>query len=435
MEKIKIILENQFSDFKTFAGKTIFYASSVWSIDKTCTLDLNKLKKNEIYRDKIKATFAYCAMNYSSSYVRKMYFSLLHYEKEVRKDSITFSLSEISNYFSKPDFDNYTHLETMKYFLKKFDFIFPSVLSEKAIEFIDNVKIKKPDQMKSVKTHDYKNGPFNKQQMKEIIKVSAMCYENQELSLLDYMILTLLAYSGRRPIQMVQLRIKDLISFNERYFVNFPRVKQRRKYRTEFSKVEIPESLYIHLLFLSQQTSGIIMEMLNVNLKEEQIKNLPLFINITPFKRGDFNMTNYLNEDHCMVSKHIGNRLISVFLKLSKRSNVNFGSINARRFRYTLGTKAAERGFSSSAIAKALDHTTTRSVMAYVHNSVNNGVKLNKEMNSSMLSLAGLFTQEDIMNDELTKIALLIKRYLSNENSYSRSHEMDELIFRFMNDI
>ncbi|WP_080669859.1 site-specific integrase [Pantoea agglomerans] len=435
MEKIKTILENQFSDFKTSDGNTIFYASSIWSVDKNFTLDLNRLKKNEIYRDKIKATFAYCAMNYSASYVRKMYFSLLHYEKEVTTDSITFSLGEVRSYFSKPDFDNYTHLETIKYFLKKFDFIFPDVLSEKTIEFIDNVKIKKPDQMKSVKTHDYKNGPFNNQQMNEIIKISAICYENEELSLLDYMILTLLAYSGRRPIQMVQLRVKDLISFNERYFVNFPRVKQRRKHRTEFSKVEIPESLYIHLVFLSQQTSKIIMEMLNVSLKEEQIKNLPLFINITPFRLGGFNMTNYLNEDHCMVSKHIGNRLISVFIKLSKRSKVNFGSINARRFRYTLGTKAAERGFSSSAIAKALDHTTTRSVMAYVHNSVNNGVKLNKEMNSSMLSLAGLFTKEDIMNDELTKIALLLKRYLSNENSHSRSHEMDEIIFRFMNDI
>lgn len=435
MEKLKIILENQFSDFKTYSGKTISYASSVWVIDKDFTLDLNRLKKNEIHRDKIKATFAYCSMNYSSSYVRKMFFSLLHYEREVRTDSITFSLNEVSSYFSRPDFDNYTHLETMKYFLEKFDFIYPSLLCEKTIEFLNRVKIKKPDKMKNIKTHDYKNGPFNNQQMKEIIKVSAMCYENEELSLLDYMILTLLAYSGRRPIQIVQLRIKDLISFNEKYFVNFPRVKQRGKHRTEFSKVEIPESLYIHLDFLSQQTSKIIMEMLNVNLKEEQIKNLPLFINITPFRQGGFNMTNYLNEDHCMVSKHIGNRLISVFIKLSKRSKVNFGSINARRFRYTLGTKAAERGFSSSAIAKALDHTTTRSVMAYVHNSVNNGVKVNKEMNSSMLSLAGLFTQEDLMNDELTKIASLLKEYLSNKNAHNRSDEMDELILNFMNNI
>ncbi|MGK3138689.1 tyrosine-type recombinase/integrase [Pantoea trifolii] len=434
MEKLKVILENQFSDFKTFAGKTIFYASSIWVIDKTFTLDLKRLKKNEIHRDKIKATFAYCSMNYSSSYVRKMFFSLLHYEKEVRTDSITFSLNEVRSYFSRPDFDNYTHLETMKYFLEKFDFIFPRVLCEKTIEFLNSVKIKKPDLMKSVKTHDYKKGPFDNQQMKEIIKVSAICYENEELSLLDYMILTLLAYSGRRPIQIVQLRVKDLISFNEKYFLNIPRVKQRGKHRTEFSKVEIPESLYIHLLYLSKQTSEIIGEILNMELKEEQIKNLPLFINITPFKKGDFSMKNYLNEDHYMVSKHIGNRLISIFIKLSKRSKVNFGSINARRFRYTLGTKAAERGFSSSAIAKALDHTTTRSVMAYVHNSVNNGVKVNKEMNSSMLSLAGLFTQEDIMNDELTKIASLLKEYISNKNSHNRSDEMDELILRFMND-
>lgn len=434
MEKLKVILENQFSDFKTFAGKKIFYESSIWVVDKTCTLDLERFEKIQNHREKIKATFAYCAMNYSASYVRKMFFSLLNYEKQVRTDSITFSLSEVSSYFLKPDFDNYTHLETMKYFLGKFNLIFPNVLSEKIIEFLNRVRIKKPDQMKSVKTHDYKNGPFNDHQIEEIIKISAMCYENEEMSLLDYMILTLLAYSGRRPIQMVQLRIKDLISFNGKYFVNFPRVKQRGKHRTEFSKVEIPESLYIHLLFLSQQTSEIIGEILNVKLKEDQIKNLPLFINITPFKQGNFNMEKYLKEDHHMVSKHIGNRLISIFIKLSKKSKVSFGSINARRFRYTLGTKAAERGFSSSAIAKALDHTTTRSVMAYVHNSVNNGVKLNKEMNSSMLSLAGLFTQKDIMNDELTKVILLLHRYLSNENSQNRSDEMDGLIFRFIND-
>lgn len=435
MEKLNLILENQYLDFKTFGGNTICYANSKWIIDKTFTLDLERFKKTAIHIEKIKATFAYCAMNYSTSYLRKMFFSLLHYEKEVKEDFVTFGLKEVSSYFFRPDFDNYTHLETMKYFLEKLNFIFPSVLSEDTNEFLNSLKIKKPDQSKSVKTHDYKNGPFSNQQIEEIIKNSAICYENQELSLLDYMILTLLAYSGRRPIQIVQLKIKDLISFNGKYYVNFPRVKQGGKYRTESSKIEIPESLYVHLLFLSKETSKIIRRRLKRNLKHQEIQNLPLFINITPFRKKEFDITAFLNEDHCMVPKHIGSRLISIFIKLSKKSKISLGNINARRFRYTVATKAAEQGFSPSAIAKALDHTTTRSVMAYVHNSVNNAVKVNKAMNNSMLSLAGLFTQKDIIDHELKNISLLLKDYLSNDKSQNRNNEIDELIMRFLSNI
>ncbi len=73
--------------------------------------------------------------------------------------------------------------------------------------------------------------------------------------------------------------------------------------------------------------------------------------------------------------------------------------------------------------------------MAYVHNSVNNAVKVNKAMNNSMLSLAGLFTQKDIIDHELKNISLLLKDYLSNDKSQNRNNEIDEFIMRFLSSI
>ncbi|WP_312777472.1 tyrosine-type recombinase/integrase, partial [Escherichia coli] len=76
---------------------------------------------------------------------------------------------------------------------------------------------------------------------------------------------------------------------------------------------------------------------------------------------------------------HMKNSFISIKLnnlttKFNIRSSSNNGPIriNARRFRYTLGTRLAKEGASVEVIAKALDHKSINSSGIYIKNCPDN---------------------------------------------------------------
>ena len=69
--------------------------------------------------------------------------------------------------------------------------------------------------------------------------------------------------------------------------------------------------------------------------------------------------------------------------------------INARRFRYTLGThEQQERGYGEFIIAELLDHSTIKSVGVYVQNHVDNAYKIDKTMGQALTGISCVFRGE-----------------------------------------
>ena len=116
-------------------------------------------------------------------------------------------------------------------------------------------------------------------------------------------------------------------------------------------------------------------------------------------------------------------------------SSVNFGHINARRFRYTLGTKAAEQGFCAAAIAKALDHSSSKSVRSYVHNNANNGAKINAIMNSAMIPIANFFVEEMTLSKEISVLSEIMKEVKKTIRESYELIEVEKAIYEELSNI
>lgn len=265
MLKITQTPENQYSDFETVNGKNkVCFSDQVWILDYGIKLNFDQLLGIEKFLMHIKSTFAYCLKTHSVSYVRKMFFAIKHYQKEIQGGVVKLNYNEVSNYFNREDYDNYTHSETMKYFLIKLNSQYPNLLDINVKTLIQEVKIKKPDAKKNVKTHDYSEGPFSNEQLNEIIRLSSLAFQKQQITVSNYLMLTLLIYSGRRPFQINLIQIQDIISSHDKYFINIPKIKQKNNYRQDFTKLEIPESLYNHLKFISKAVIGLVEQTLNI---------------------------------------------------------------------------------------------------------------------------------------------------------------------------
>ncbi|EAR6313992.1 site-specific integrase, partial [Salmonella enterica] len=83
--------------------------------------------------------------------------------------------------------------------------------------------------------------------------------------------------------------------------------------------------------------------------------------------------------------------------------------LNARRFRYTLGTRLAKEGASVEVIAKALDHKSINSSGIYVKNCPDNVHDIDKMLNPFFEPLSKIF-----LGEEQSKNKKLFTEYVLN---------------------
>jgi len=313
--------------------------------------------------------------------------------------------------------------------------LYPSLFSAEAIIFLENIKVKKTNAKKPMKTHDYKKGPFSDSQLKVIIDSVAIAYKEEKVSLSNYLLTFLVAYSGRRPMQISQLEAGDLLAFNGEYFLNIPRIKQRNGYRKEFRKLQIPEELFSQLTYLVEAVNSLVSDTLKIDLSEKQKRKLPIFINTYPFKKGCVELN--------MIESG-GLKLNPYAITLKIRNTINrsineyqayLGCINSRRFRYSLGTKVAQLGYSPSQIANVLDHSSINSVMSYIENTAENGKKINEAVNELMKPLANKFIEGKELQKELDSLKHLIEEYCGGYKTNSFDNTAISLVTNSIDDM
>lgn len=409
---IRNLQENQYSVFETkYGGFKITFSNPKWKINESIMLNLDSLKimgENFIH---VKTTLAYFAMNYSASYTKKMFYAMKHFLKLSDNVESLFAFNNIRFYFGKVSPLDYTHTESMKYLLLKMHTLFPSLLSSNSVEFITEIEIIKKLSGKYLKTHNYQKGPFNDTQIKKILELTARAYQVERISLSNYLMLLLLIYTGRRPMQIAQLETGDLFKLDGVFYINIPKVKQRGAYRKQFSKVQIPQNLFENLTYLINAVKSIVSETLNTKLNEKQKNKLPIFLNTYHFKNNTVTLDMIENGELKLSSYQVTTKIRRTINRSIGKLQIDFGEINSRRFRYTLGTKAAQMGYSPSLIANILDHSSTSSVMSYVHNTAENSRKINEAMNEFIKPIAKKFTEKNSAERELVVLKDLIDKY------------------------
>jgi integrase len=172
--------------------------------------------------------------------------------------------------------------------------------------------------------------------------------------------------------------------------------------------MRIDDSLYEELITLIDLNQKHIEDRVKRNISH--LKNeLPILMDIKQYVLIDTGQsldtimtTDFLH----MKNSSISNKLNNLTTKFNMGSSSNNGPIriNARRFRYTLGTRLAKEGASVEVIAKALDHKSINSSGIYVKNCPDNVHDIDKMLNPFLNRYQRYFLEK---NSQKTRSSLL----------------------------
>jgi hypothetical protein len=346
---VKINTESHFSKSDQVVSKSgyIFYLlEDNWSLDKNINIPVSSifgLLKTEVESGFIK-TLATYAQNYSSSHVQNIFFRFLHYLRSTKSKSIT--PTSLINYKSNLTKNTQWYLGTIRGFLRKWHDLGYAGISDEVIELLDGWVLKGNVKGDVIKRLDPLKGPLSDLELQAFNEGVIQAFESDDISLTDMALGLVISNTGRRPIQISHLRIKDVLNGkNNRnettYLLNVPRAKQRATdFRQQFKQFAITNELWVILSSQADYVIHLIEKVLGFKLQQPDRLDLPLFPDMVEIKKitSPHEIRVALKTDHLHIkSSKITStcRHIADVAKIYSERTGELLNISSNRFRYT----------------------------------------------------------------------------------------------------
>lgn len=375
-----------------------------WQLDKNNCVYPHKVadKMPEPMRVGYLNTLACFSSEYSAGYIKNINNIFSQWLRIM--DFETIDAKAVNQFYVSLGQEKSYKLNSIKKFLTKWKKLGYEGVDNSALRMLEKINIKPNLTGEAVKRRDTNSGPLTEDELKTILEGISKLLKENKIPLYIYCYIILLATTGRRPLQLTSLKAKDLIRTGEGCFLNIPKVKQRKDFRSEFSLVSIDDCLYEKLTTLIDMNQKHIEDSFSQSIGH--IKNeLPIFIdakNSVSIKSGHsldtILATDFLHMKNSFISKEL-DKITTKFNIQSSRTH-NSIRLNARRFRYTLGSRLAKEGASVEVIAKALDHKSINSSGIYVKNSPDNVHDIDMKLHSFFEPLSNIFLGGDITQNK-----------------------------------
>lgn len=377
---------------------------SIWVLDKNVRLNtIIILEKLHIsHHEYFLNTLSFFATTRSSSYTKKMFWAFNDFLISSKNGLIT-DVS-VETYHKKALINKSDYLESMRVFFKKWLYLEYPGVNQNQVKILCKGKAKKRRIGEMVNAMDLNKGPLIESDIINFNEGSMLLYENGNITLAELAMALITSYTGRRPIQTSHLKLKDILSLfagsSNEIALRYPRAKHSGAFRSEFKRLKITEDLNDLIIMLSKENIDVVEHELERTLTDDELSELPLFIDLNAL-----NKVSRINEIYEILTTdflHIKADLITS--KIQKIAN-NLDSleyaevINARRFRYSLGTRAAEEGYGVSIIAELLDHRSTKFAACYVKNIPEHAEKIDEVMTEGLLEYVKAFNGELVNTD------------------------------------
>ncbi|WP_157180250.1 tyrosine-type recombinase/integrase [Yersinia enterocolitica] len=275
-------------------------------------------------------------------------------------------------------------------------------------------QVSKPNKMILKTEQGVSSRPLIEGELVDLVRNVTKGYDCGDINMKDYLMVMLMIYTGRRPMQIAQLKMKDLYSKKDGGYLNIPRIKQGGQFRMYFTEVKIGSVLYSYLLKLKNVIIDFMDNELDKKLSHDEFDNLPLFMDSYFFNKTydlkKFYENNFTNLH--MSSQKITDRLKYVYRVVNDLCSDTKPTINSRQLRTTLATRVAQKGYGLNVVAKILDHTNLESVICYARNNEGFSFRIDEAINDLILPYASSFltkisdTKQKINNDLLSIIKL-----------------------------
>ncbi|MCP4989094.1 MAG: site-specific integrase [Colwellia sp.] len=395
----------------SFASFDFCMSKHKWKLDSETTINTAFVNKfPEKYQEGIIETLAYFGEYRSAKYTSIHTVELRLY----LKNTPNLNLGGLLAYkVSPPEKNREQYISVLRCFFREVVYLGFDIPEDFMKEF--NLWVLKGSEKGiPVLTQDPETGPFSELEFRAIKAGLDHKYAEDVISDREYALAQLFAATFRRPINLKQLKVKDLIASSKAlitkqliYLINIPRAKGKgRRFRSQFKAFALIQSI-----------GQVITKHIETAIKEleiktgrkfsvDEVKELPLFFDeqiVNDIKElEDDQVMDYLKSElpH-MKRSDLTYELLNIIEKLeiiSERTGQPL-KVTGYRFRYSGGTRAAESGAGLVTIAELLDHTDTQHAGIYVANSPELGEQISKIMNNPLARYANAFLGKIVLDE------------------------------------
>ncbi len=384
------------------AGYLFCPGDDYWRLDKNVKIPVGSVRcllEDSIARSYIK-TLAYYACNLSASHAKNINERFLHMLKSTRASIITDSL--LISYNSTLNKNTEWYLATIRGFLGKWHDLGYEGISDDVIDLLDSWIIKGNIKGDVIKRLDPVSGPLSDIELQAFNEGAIQAYERDAISLTDLALSLAISNTGRRPIQISHLRLKDVlqgsnIKGESTYLLNMPRAKQRATdFRGQFKQFAITHELWVILNAQALYAVQSVEKAIGFGLQEMDRLELPLFPDLNEFSK--INSAQQLRDLLKIDLLHIKSSKVSATCRrIADKTGIHSErtgellNISSVRFRYTTGARAAREGFGEMVIAELLDHSDTQNAGVYIKNIPEHVEKLDQAVGHYLAPYAQAF--------------------------------------------
>lgn len=377
-------------------------SSNLWQLNKDVALYVNSVKG--LLAPKNQAgflnTLVYYAENLSASHASNILDRLRHLLKTTNSSSITTSV--LINYRSTLTVQTEWYLGTLRGFLKRWYGLGYQGISSEIVELLDSWSLKGNEKGDVVKRLDPNYGPLSDLELQGFNEKAVQAFEQKKITLSDLALALCQSHTGRRPIQISHLKIKDVLEGRNKkgdpaFFLNVPRAKQRGGgFRREFKQFAITKDLWAILNAHANAVGSKAKEFLTFPVDQRDVLELPLFLCFTSLAivSSPEELQEFLETDKLHIKSEVVTDTVRKIAEITDLHSERTGKpikISANRFRYTMGTRAAREGFGEMVIAELLDHSDTQNAGVYIQNIPEHVEKLDQAVGQYLAPYAQAF--------------------------------------------
>ena len=382
MDIIKSNQEEVYKNNKKIYAKTkgyFFYPEEdVWILDKNKTVYLSQFK--EVLEDELLQSFlkvlTFYAVNLSPAHTANVASYFLHMIKATDASAVDDTV--LINYRASLSASNEYYLGTVRGFLRKWYELGYDGINEDVIRLLDSWTLKGNRKGDAVKRKDPNEGPLSDNELQAFNEGAVIAFEQNLITLDEFAISLITSNTGRRPVQISHLKVIDVLcGTNKRdepyYLLNVPRAKHGEGFRTQFKHFAVTQELWAILSAQAKNAISAVEKSLGLKLNEYDCQQVPLFPDYRRIEKVDslFEFKALLTSDKLHITSAKVTETLKFVVGASEIRSERTGEdlfINARRFRYTTGTRAAREGFGELVIAELLDHSDTQNSGVYIKN-------------------------------------------------------------------
>lgn len=343
------------------------------------------------FKAALKTVLVWYAENHSIGYVKSQYNSirhlLLHMAEINGMPIVEISSVDILNYRAHIGKAREWRLAAVSGFLRRWHGLGSSGITSDAVALLNQLRLKGSTSGVAVATMDPIRGPFTPLEHEALQYALNAAYARTEVALHEYILCWLFFALGMRPTQYARLKVCDIVRLHSKdgsssYSVRMPRAKQkgvssaRSQFKDRLLTPQIGTLVFEFARQVQSRFTGII----------DDPTQAPLF--------SDERFAPGTKADLChLQADDVGKRLTTIMRRLnvlSERTGEPL-KIHAKRFRSTIGTRAAEEGHGELVIAELLDHSNTANVGMYVRSTPTIVERIDRSLAMRLAPLAQAF--------------------------------------------